>query len=437
MDMVRNLVFLLCYLLTSTVSFGQAPKANPRAHIFKVVDAHTLTPLREAEVSFESKGRPVRECQRDQLGNPTAELDSGRYLFHVVVDGYEQLDTIVRLKSARENRYVVFRMEKEIAEDSEVEFSVNTSGNVVSMEIEDKHREKLQQEIQAEPAPLPAKSPPRIQGSTVSIDSIGVFDKKDEQIFVSPVETRAAKKNLDEILPGKGAEPKKEEEPKDNTVMAGKSSGTFLDEVQGQLTFEDSLMINDYNTSLSADNFMVNNIVFLIDRSISMEGMGRFVLLKTAVIKLASKLRDEDLVSAVVYGTTAEVLFSGLEGNEIDKVANGLNRVSCRGASNVDLGIAQAYKIAEEHHVAGGNNLIILATDGGIPISMYLKQFIAEKADDGYKLSVVGIKNELYAEGSMKELAALGGGDYINMQSEEKGYKVLMQEIKKKSFKKK
>jgi len=75
-----------------------------------------------------------------------------------------------------------------------------------------------------------------------------------------------------------------------------------------------------------------------------------------------------------------------------------------------------AYQIAEKHYIEGGNNRIIMASDGdlnvGISSASELTSYIEEKRDQGVYLSVLGFGTGNYRDNNMEALADNGNGVY-------------------------
>ena len=75
-----------------------------------------------------------------------------------------------------------------------------------------------------------------------------------------------------------------------------------------------------------------------------------------------------------------------------------------------------AYKVAERHFIEGGNNRIIIASDGdfnvGISNPTELKDLVSSKKDSGVFLSVLGFGTGNYRDDMMESIADHGNGAY-------------------------
>lgn len=159
-----------------------------------------------------------------------------------------------------------------------------------------------------------------------------------------------------------------------------------------------------------------NNLVFLIDVSGSMMSSDKLGLLKTAFTYLTDQLTERDIVSIVTYSGREEVVLSGCPGSQKETVLQKINALSANGSTHGEAGLRRAYEIAEEYRIEGGNNRIIMASDGdlnvGISSAEELTAFISEKRDAGVYLSVLGFGTGNYRDANMEALADNGNGVY-------------------------
>ncbi len=176
-----------------------------------------------------------------------------------------------------------------------------------------------------------------------------------------------------------------------------------------------------------------NNIVFLIDTSGSMYGSDRLGLIQQAFTMLTESLGDEDYISIVTYASGTRIALDGARGTEKTRIANVIQDLEADGSTNGAGGIELAYSEAEKYFVNGGNNRVILATDGdfnvGISNKNELKNFISEKRQSGIYLSVLGVGMYNTNDTTMKTLAENGNGNYAYLDSVAEARKVLVEEL--------
>ncbi len=172
-----------------------------------------------------------------------------------------------------------------------------------------------------------------------------------------------------------------------------------------------------------------NNLVFLIDVSGSMSSEYKLPLLKKAFSYLVGNLSANDTVSIVTYSGREEVVLDGCRGTNSSEIMNAINSLKASGSTNGEAGLTMAYQIAEKHMIAGGNNRIIMASDGdlnvGISSSSELKAYIEQKRDQGVYLSVLGFGMGNYKDDKMEALADNGNGVYYYIDGESEAEKVF------------
>ena len=136
-----------------------------------------------------------------------------------------------------------------------------------------------------------------------------------------------------------------------------------------------------------------NNLVFLIDVSGSMNSPNKLELLKKAFSHLTDKLGADDTVSIVTYSGKEAVVLEGCSGSKQDKILRAVNSLKAGGSTNGEAGLKKAYQLAEEYYISGGNNRIILASDGDLNVGINsveeLESFVSEKRESGVFLSVL------------------------------------------------
>lgn len=172
-----------------------------------------------------------------------------------------------------------------------------------------------------------------------------------------------------------------------------------------------------------------SNLVFLIDVSGSMNSPNKLGLLKSAFGVLVDQLREKDKVSIVVYAGAAGLVLPPTNGIDKEKIMNAIHNLSAGGSTAGGAGIQLAYKIAEENFIKGGNNRVILATDGdfnvGASSDRSMEDMIVEKRKSGVFLTVLGFGMGNYKDSKMETLADKGNGNHAYIDSMQEARKVL------------
>ena len=175
-----------------------------------------------------------------------------------------------------------------------------------------------------------------------------------------------------------------------------------------------------------------SNLVFLIDVSGSMQDEDKLPLLKTAFSLLVNELNEKDTVSIVAYASKAGVALEPTKGSEKTQILRTIDSLSAGGSTAGGKGIQTAYKLAEKYFLQGGNNRVILATDGDFNVGVSsldeLEQLISQKKDKGIFLSVLGFGEGNIKDDKMETLADKGNGNYSYIDSISEAQKVLVSE---------
>ena len=176
-----------------------------------------------------------------------------------------------------------------------------------------------------------------------------------------------------------------------------------------------------------------SNLVFLLDVSGSMYSYDKLPLLQESFGLLAENLTKKDRISIVTYAGDDRIVLDGVRGDETNKIKKALDSLEAGGGTHGSKGIETAYKLAEENYIKGGNNRIILATDGDLNIGLTseeeLEELISEKKESGIFLSVLGFGTGNIKDNKMETLADKGNGNYAYIDSLREANKVLVEEM--------
>lgn len=177
----------------------------------------------------------------------------------------------------------------------------------------------------------------------------------------------------------------------------------------------------------------VSNLVFLLDVSGSMDSPDKLPLVKYAIKMLTENLSQSDRISIVVYAGASGVVLEGCSGENKYDIIRAIDRLSAGGSTAGGEGIELAYRIAEEYYLEGGNNRVILCTDGdfnvGVSSTGGLENLIKEKSKSGVFLSVMGFGTGNIKDNKMETLADKGNGNYAYIDSESEAKKVFQKEL--------
>lgn len=176
-----------------------------------------------------------------------------------------------------------------------------------------------------------------------------------------------------------------------------------------------------------------SNLVFLIDSSGSMSSYDKLPLVQSAFSMLAENLTEYDRISIVTYAGSSDTRIAGADGSKQDEIIDALYSITANGGTNGEGGIETAYELAEEYFIEGGNNRVILATDGDLNIGASsedeLVELIEKKRDKGIYLSVLGFGTGNYKDARLEAVADNGNGNYSYIDSVDEARRVLVEEM--------
>jgi Ca-activated chloride channel family protein len=175
------------------------------------------------------------------------------------------------------------------------------------------------------------------------------------------------------------------------------------------------------------------NIVFLIDVSGSMQDENKLPLVRSSMKLLADQLRPDDKLAIVVYAGNAGLVLPPTSGTNKTAIKEAIDQLEAGGSTAGGEGIQLAYKVARGNFIKGGNNRIILATDGDFNVGLSsddeLVSLIEKERKSGIFLSVLGYGMGNYKDNKMQQLADKGNGNHSYIDNINEARKVLVSEF--------
>lgn len=217
--------------------------------------------------------------------------------------------------------------------------------------------------------------------------------------------------------------------PDDNDIFKIKTTVTSCPwEKDHQLFF-----VNLSSQKINLDLLPPGNFVFLIDVSGSMDMPNRLPLLQSAFKLLVNNLRDKDTVSIVTYGSEMSVKLDATSGAEKEKILKTIDELTAGGSTPGESGLRMAYNIAHLHFNKGGNNRIILATDGDFNVGAKKEEDLAKLVSlhrqSGIYLTCLGVGMGNYKDSKIQVLAEKGNGNFAYLDNFQEAEKVLLKEF--------
>jgi len=135
-------------------------------------------------------------------------------------------------------------------------------------------------------------------------------------------------------------------------------------------------------------NLPASNLVFLLDVSGSMQDENKLPLVKSAMRMLVNELRPNDRVAIVVYAGAAGKVLESTPGNQKQKILEAIEKLEAGGSTAGGEGLRLAYQTARENFITGGNNRIILATDGDFNVGVSSNYAYIDNLQEARKMFV-------------------------------------------------
>jgi len=176
-----------------------------------------------------------------------------------------------------------------------------------------------------------------------------------------------------------------------------------------------------------------SNLVFLIDVSGSMYDHNKLPLVKSSLKMLVDQLRDNDKVAIVTYAGSAGVKLESTSGDQKMKIKDVIDQLEAGGSTAGAAGIKKAYQIARDNFIKGGNNRIIMATDGdfnvGVSSDEDMETLISKERESGVHISILGYGMGNYKDSKMEILANKGHGNYAYIDNISEARKAIVTEF--------
>lgn len=180
------------------------------------------------------------------------------------------------------------------------------------------------------------------------------------------------------------------------------------------------------------------NLVFLIDISGSMDKPNRLPLLQSAFRMLVDNLREKDTISVVTYGGGVGVALPPTGGAHKQAIRKAVDSLQAGGDTPGAGAIQMAYEMARKNLIRGGNNRVILATDGDFNVGQIseneLEELIVHYKETGIYLTCLGVGMGNYKDSKLETLSKRGNGNFAYIDQLREAEKVLVTEFTKNMY---
>ena len=193
------------------------------------------------------------------------------------------------------------------------------------------------------------------------------------------------------------------------------------------------LFLNISAKKLDLNKVPPGNFVFLVDVSGSMDMPNRLPLLKAAFQMFVKNLRAIDTVSIVTYGGYVQVWLQPTSGNDKAKILQSIEELEAAGDTPGESAIRVAYQLARNTFIKGGNNRVIIATDGDFNVGenseKALDELITKQRQSGVYLTCLGVGMGNFKDSKLQTLAKKGNGNYAYLDDIGEAERVLVKEL--------
>ncbi len=174
-------------------------------------------------------------------------------------------------------------------------------------------------------------------------------------------------------------------------------------------------------------------LTFVIDTSGSMDRDDRLGLVKESLSILVDELEDDDTVAIVTYDDQSGVVLEPTEVRDRDEILDAIDRLRPGGSTNLEAGLREGYRLADDSFQRDGINRVILASDGvanvGVTDPDQLARMIRDDADRGINLVTIGFGMGNFNDTTMEQLADQGDGFYAYVDTEDEAERLFEDEL--------
>jgi Ca-activated chloride channel family protein len=216
---------------------------------------------------------------------------------------------------------------------------------------------------------------------------------------------------------------------------AGVAFGIYADGSPGPFDYDGThlLRIGIQGYEVSEWERKPANLTFVIDVSGSMDRENRLGLVKRSLQMLVERLRPEDRVAIVVYGSEARVALYPTSGAEHATILAAIYSLQPEGSTNAEAGLRLGYQVAASAFRDDGINRIVLCSDGvanvGKTSPTEILKTVSHEASRGITLTSVGFGMGNYNDVLMEQLADNGNGHYAYIDTLDQAHELFVENL--------
>lgn len=178
-----------------------------------------------------------------------------------------------------------------------------------------------------------------------------------------------------------------------------------------------------------------SNYVFLIDVSGSMDSEDKLGLLKSGLKALVDMLDPNDRISIITYSGKVKKLLESTPVSKASKIKSAISSLTAGGSTAGGEAMKMAYEEARKNFINGGNNRVIMGTDGdfnvGVTDTDSLLEMVQDYAKSGIYLTVCGFGWGNLNDSMMETISNKGNGTYEFIADADDMVKIFVRETSK------
>ena len=164
-------------------------------------------------------------------------------------------------------------------------------------------------------------------------------------------------------------------------------------------------------------------LTVLLDISGSMERHDRKFAIQKAFQALASQLRDQDQITLIAFANTPRLIADRYNAEQARTLSTVIEKTPSQGGTNIEAALTLAREKAREQFVNGGQNRIVMLTDGAVNLGNAdpnsLSKQIVELRNEGIAFDAAGICAQDLNDEVLEALTRQGDGRYYLINSDD------------------
>ena len=174
----------------------------------------------------------------------------------------------------------------------------------------------------------------------------------------------------------------------------------------------------------------------MVDVSSSMKDTSKLKVMQYALHYLIDALRETDKITFITYADSVRTLRNGISGADKNDLHAVVDLLKAKGITKGKKAVLYSLDVALKNYIEGGNNQIMLATDGKFRFDPEDQQaYITKQGNKHVKLTTIAFGEDKEAMKNLKSIAEIGKGNFIHIKSKVKAKDQLLEEVKQNSLK--